>query len=638
MKTKPLLIQRIDWSRIGEVVRFQQRNREKHTPVISVYRWWARRPHALVGAILDALMLDKKAHSTTVSDPFSGGGTVAVEAVKRGYKTYAQDLHPWAAYGLATILDGVGADELKSAARKLLRNMEDFRARQYRGRCPAHGPSETIHAFWVRKARCVGCQEPFYMFPYSLITIASRSRREREGYFGCSSCGSVIRLRVKGAQNRCARCRKSLQPPNVPNFTRRECICPHCGRNTPISALRMKGWQLCLVQRMCRRDSADFVHFDTPNSTDVKSKSRLPRESPLREQIPYGRETRILHTYGFCEWADLYPNRQLKCLLELARHARRLDVRPEVRDRFLLAIVGAAEMAGFLCRWDRYHPKAFEAVSNHRFSPTGLGTEVNLLGPRGRGTVPRRLAASTRATEWATRHFHRTTVPAKLAAAESKRRPRFPARPLIVVGSSERQLVPRRSVDLVVTDPPYFDSVQYGELSALFHTWSRAIGFRAGKVRIDVMKEAVPNKLRGIGALEYQSILERIFQEIARSLKLRGRILLTFRSTDFRAWHALGMALTAAGLRIAGLAVCHSENEKDHAKRGKHAFSKDLIIECKRGSNHTAPTIVTPPGDDESAELIAAGLAIAGCRGNQLKQVKENFRSLRGAIRQGRIS
>src|SRR5438105_4877371 len=44
----------VDWPTVGKEVRRQQRSRERITPTISVYRWWARRPHALIGALLDA--------------------------------------------------------------------------------------------------------------------------------------------------------------------------------------------------------------------------------------------------------------------------------------------------------------------------------------------------------------------------------------------------------------------------------------------------------------------------------------------------------------------------------------------------------------------------------------------------------
>ena len=44
---------------------------------------------------------------------------------------------------------------------------------------------------------------------------------------------------------------------------------------------------------------------------------------------------------------------------------------------------------------------------------------------------------------------------------------------MLLHGSSTNLNLPDDSVDHIVTDPPYFDSVQYGDLAAYFHVWLR---------------------------------------------------------------------------------------------------------------------------------------------------------------------
>ncbi len=48
------LLDRVDWTDVSERVMREQRNRQVYVPPISLYRWWARRPHALIGALIDA--------------------------------------------------------------------------------------------------------------------------------------------------------------------------------------------------------------------------------------------------------------------------------------------------------------------------------------------------------------------------------------------------------------------------------------------------------------------------------------------------------------------------------------------------------------------------------------------------------
>ena len=72
------MVDHVNWRELDRLVEAHQRNREAQTPVISLFRWWARRPHAVVGAILDAAIAEFDSESFVVADPFSGGGTVAL--------------------------------------------------------------------------------------------------------------------------------------------------------------------------------------------------------------------------------------------------------------------------------------------------------------------------------------------------------------------------------------------------------------------------------------------------------------------------------------------------------------------------------------------------------------------------------
>lgn len=95
------LLKRINWLAVNRATKQQIRNREVHCPPISMFRWWARRPHTFAGALLEAAKLSSR---DLVSDPFSGGGTVTIEAAVRGHRVYAQDLNPWPTWGLQTAL------------------------------------------------------------------------------------------------------------------------------------------------------------------------------------------------------------------------------------------------------------------------------------------------------------------------------------------------------------------------------------------------------------------------------------------------------------------------------------------------------------------------------------------------------
>lgn len=65
----------------------------------------------------------------------------------------------------------------------------------------------------------------------------------------------------------------------------------------------------------------------------------------------------------------------------------------------------------------------------------------------------------------------------------------------------------------MVTDPPYFDSVQYGELSALFTAWLASLGLESKTGIFEPSLEAVPNRVAGRDEEHYLSMLTSIFRE-----------------------------------------------------------------------------------------------------------------------------
>ncbi len=636
------LISELGWSELELEIRAQQRNREVHTPPISTFRWWARRSHALIGAVLDEAK-NGAGGRLTVADPFSGGGTVAIEAARRDLDVYAQDLHPWAVAGLRAALTPVDPDELDRASGKLLSSLAPLRRELYGTTCPEHGAgAEVLSAFWVRVVRCPCCAAEVSLYPYSLITRASRRADEMHAWWGCQACGGVSERNYPGGSPDCIHCGRLFAPHSEPLLPGRVAICPHDGCGHAFDAFGESSiFRNCLVQRHCRHEGRLLVHFAEPTSEEESQAEGLSRgvvPPPLEARIPAGLETRVLRRTGFDRWADLYAPRQLEALADSIPAIEKIRASAAVKARLRLAICGCAEMAGHVSRWDRYYPKAFEAVANHRFSITGLSVETNLLSERGRGTLPRRLGHSRHAARWAEESLPQALkVSCRSAAAGERLRPKGV---VLAQGSSEKQRPKNGAIDLVLTDPPYFDDVQYAELAAVFLTWADAVGLVAASTTLDLGSEAVVNSTRGTGADRYRALLTAILTETARTLAADGLMILTFHNSDARAWWALGSAIREAGFTVTALAVTHAENERDHAKRGRLAFTRDLVLECSPDASggRTEPKVVWDTVADEAQELIAAGRALATIESEEtFEEFRRRLYSLRGELEEVRI-
>lgn len=606
------VLDKVRWEEVNRTVGEQRPNREKHFPVISTFRWWARRQHAVIGSLLDAAEEELGREGLLIADPFSGGGTVAIEAARRGLSVYAQDLYPWPIRGLATALTPASPEEMVSAGRELLEELAPLR-RHFRHR---EGDSEweATHVLRVRTAACPSCECRVHLFREPLISLASRRKGETDAFFGCRACGDVTRRAADVRSFGCSSCGRrwsTMKDEQAGDDIMMQC--PHCRHAiTYASACRPSGWEPILIQERIidGKSPSPTVLRPVRAGDPVEDTGQPPDCEPLLEHIPDGVETRRLLACGYRNWADLYTRRQAHVLLRALEEIKRLDYPESVRGRLALAVLGAAEMPGYLCRWDRYNLKAFEAVANHRYAHyTCVAAETNLLSEVGRGTLPRRLLAAEKALSWLAEQ-DKASRSVKLASTQVPQQ--NPGEGVLLAeGSSTTQLLPDGTARLVLTDPPYHDDVQYGELARLFHIWLRCYDETA---EIDETSEATPNAKRGTDTESHESLIGDCLAESRRALAPGGRLILTFHNNDLSAWKALAGALRRASFAVVALAVVDSENASDHSKRGKRVFVADLVLECVPHSDKESaarPLVATGSDTDQGKNLLAIGLAVA---------------------------
>lgn len=607
MNNKPLIsiLGQVDWATISREVSKQQINREINTPVISTFRWWARRPHGLIGALLDASLQVYGHKGLVVADPFSGGGTVTFEAVRRQIPVYSQDLYPWPAFGLYTALSPSTVRDLSNAAQSLLEGLGSLRACY---RLP-DSERELTHILRVRVGACPHCGTRVYLFPEPLISLVSRRADEQEAYFGCIACGNVERGPKQAEIFRCSVCEKEWSTKRGTGHKVKPFIsCPVCSSKFNFAAAFTSPpeWKPVLVQEVS--NGKGFIRPVEP-CDPIEDEPLADLFQAIDSPIPDGIETRRLLRAGFRSWVDLYTSKQVRILIAALDAIRTMKVEEPVRDRLALAVIGCAEMAGYLSRWDRFHLKAFEALANHRYANTTLAVETNFLSPLGRGTLPRRLRAAEKALAWLIEAGDPKNLQL-LQITEGLRRCKVCEGVVVAWGTSVRQAPSSGSIRLVLTDPPYYNDVQYGELGRLFHFW---LGIYKGPFKINENEEAVPNRSRSVDAKAYEELISTCLRESVRTLSSDGRMIFTFHNRKIEAWRAICGALYKANLGIMALAVTKAENAADHTKRTRKAFLYDLVLECcqKEDAPKTPKTYTSGDLSEQERNLLAAGLALA---------------------------
>ena len=148
----------------------------------------------------------------------------------------------------------------------------------------------------------------------------------------------------------------------------------------------------------------------------------------------------------------------------------------------------------------------------------------------------------------------------------------------LIHGDSQDLPIDDDSVDLIVTDPPYYDNVQYSNLAAFFRVWlARLLPDETNWV-YDETQSAVALKATD-GDSGFVKSLSRIFAECGRVLKRHsGRMVFTFHHWDPNAWAELTLALKSAGFKLVNAYVVHSEHPLSVHVRNVNAITHDCIL------------------------------------------------------------
>lgn len=612
-------LRHLDLELVNELSKRETRSRETVLPPISVFRWWARRTSAVHSHILDAVKRDI-GRRLLVADPFAGGGVIPLTALVKGHRAYAQDIDPWAAHGAYSMLSLPDPDEIREVSSALRSRVQDLLSEAYEGTSQGES-THTVHTFRVAMHICDVCSTEQALFPYAMVTRLKRRERESaEAYLACPA-GHLFRA-IHTEIHKCPVCARKTDPDQA--YLRGRVIeCAGCGAKQSLAVTMESGhrWKVVLVERSAGRSrTIDIPTADELDQADARW--QVPRDLGA---IPPGKETRVLLRHGFHRWTDLYPARQLHVTQHLLDEVSSVNARREVLAAVQLAIVGCTEMAGHASRWDRFYLKSYEAMARHRFAVTTFAVEPNVWGCNGygRGTVERRLLSLIRASEWLRANGIRPNKVARRVMADTHPVDIGLGRgldALVVEGSSRNMLLPSGRTDLILTDPPYHDDIQYSELSGLLRAWS---GLDDGPIEGSVVAQGLG---RDAG---YEELLLEIFLECRRVLRPAGHLIMSFANRELAAWEALINALQRAGFLGSGFAIVHGENETDYAKRGGRHYTDNLLIDVVKPPSGTAVLRRWAPSDPIGSEaefLHAVGrtlLDLGGLNPNWRDQLKD---------------
>ncbi len=164
---------------IVDINRLAVPERNAFKPIYQMHKWFARRSSSVFRAILLAAMKpagmdimkefyldhtnDPDTNGKVILDPFMGGGTTVVEALRLGCNVIGIDLNPVAWFIVKTEVEPVDIDSLKASFERLANRTVDWSGKPlketlldlYKTVCPGcGGEADIIYTFWVKSAPC----------------------------------------------------------------------------------------------------------------------------------------------------------------------------------------------------------------------------------------------------------------------------------------------------------------------------------------------------------------------------------------------------------------------------------------------------------------------------------------------------
>ena len=165
--------------------------------------------------------------------------------------------------------------------------------------------------------------------------------------------------------------------------------------------------------------------------------------------------------------------------------------------------------------------------------------------------------------------------------------------PLRIINGTAANIAPvgDRTVDLVCMDPPYYDNVQYAELSDFYYVWTkralRDIYPEISWSRLsNKREEAVANVVRdgsSKGAkFEYERLMREIFAESRRVLKDDGVMTIMFTHKSQDAWETLTRSIIESGWAITASFPVESEFAYSTHQLNLASAASSIFITCRK--------------------------------------------------------
>ena len=531
----------------------------KATAIYNMHTYWSKKPHDAIRQYIR--------HYTKpgdlVLDPFCGSGGTALAALMEGRAAIAIDLSPAATFITKNYCTPVDVDELQRAFEELKAKVKPEMDWLYETRCDrCDGRATTAYTVYSYVFECPKCGERTPLFDCPEVQVAGKDGKPK-------------------SINVCPQChaRKAGDPEEYEISTRSS------QRFDPVpvlvSYLCEEG---CKPQRGERRHNDPdpkkreyFEQYDLGKIREIESRP-IPYWYPPHRMMnvesdtePWGDKWRA-GTSNFRTVAELFTKRNLWAL---ARYKDAIDQIEKFDLRSLLT-------------WS-----TLKCSRMMRFCDDGIGR-------------------ITSGTYYLPQIFKDSYVPTYFEEAfgdyvshhieKIRSLPNFHQLPVAISTQNACELnnIDDEVVDLIFTDPPYADKIQYGELNFVWEAW---LGFDTNWIS----KEIIVNETRGKDDNEWARLMKEAISECFRVLKPGHWISLCYHDTSEGTWQLLQDIMAEVGFVFneKGTTLYIDASQKTlNQLSGEKVTKRDLVINFRKPRPGEVAARVVLTGDEDATSFF----------------------------------
>lgn len=536
-----------------------------------------------------ARALVKAAHgdeTPLVVDPFAGGGSIPLEALRLGCDAFASDLNPVAVlinkvmlediprYGKAPIkltrndgseveADGL-AEALRIAGAEVKAAAEAELAQFYP---PDPDGSRPIAYLWARTVRCeapnCGAEIPLVRswwlakkanrksaLRYTVKRTPGQPPQLEFEMFQPATERDLPSATISQARATCPCCSSVLPPERV----RAQLSAQRGGASVVFDAQKQRVGGARLLAVVTLKDGVEGRRYRLPTEADYETvwqaqttlDSLLSKPVPANglapipdEAIPFTELRRIsIPLYGMNTWGDLFTARQSLMLVVLSGLVSKLN-QPQIKNLLAIIVNRLADGNASLGSW----LAASEDVA-HVFGRQAVGMVWDFAETSPLANAPR---------SWRGAMDSVTKVVDALGSVSLR-----PGQ--VELADAATSPLPSEVCKIWFTDPPYYDSVPYAHLSDFFYVWlRRTVGdvysdwfrseltLKSAECVVD-RRHYLSNSLKD--AAYYEAKLTRVMAEGKRVLAPDGIAGVVFAHKTTDGWEALIGGMVQSGLAI----------------------------------------------------------------------------------------